>query len=78
MAETIKPRWRREACKGFWWGNLMERDHWGDPGVEGRMDLQEVGCGVMDWIGLTQDRDRRRAIVNAVMNIVVQKMRGIS
>jgi hypothetical protein len=36
-----------------------------------RMDLQEVGCGDMDWIGLAQDRDRLRAIVNAVMNLWV-------
>jgi len=33
-----------------------------------RMDLQEVGCGYMDWIGLAQDRDRWRTIVSAVMN----------
>jgi len=35
------------------------------------MDLQEMGCRVMDWIELAQERDRRRAHVNAVMNIGV-------
>jgi hypothetical protein len=37
-----------------------------------RMDLQEMGCGGMDWIGLAQNRDRLRALVNAVMNLRVQ------
>ena len=33
-----------------------------------RMDVQEVGCGYMDWIGLAQDSDRWRTLVIAVMN----------
>ena len=35
------------------------------------MDLQEVGCGYVDWIGLAQDRDRWRKLVSAVMNLRV-------
>jgi len=53
---------------GFWQGNLKEtpRRRW----VHNiRMDLQEVECGYMDWIGLAQDRDRWRALVSAVMNL---------
>ena len=36
-----------------------------------RMDLQEVGCGYVDWFGLAQDRDRWRTVVSAVMNLRV-------
>jgi hypothetical protein len=57
-----------------WWVNWRERDHWGDLGVDGwiiRMDLQEVGCGDVDWIGLAQDRDGWRRLVSAVMNLRV-------
>jgi len=36
-----------------------------------RMDLQEVGCGYTDWIGLAQDRDRWWTLVSAVMKLRV-------
>jgi hypothetical protein len=66
---------RGEVCTGFWWGNLRERDHWGVPGVDGRIILRWIfrkwGRGGMDWIGLAQDRSRWWALVNAVMNLRV-------
>jgi hypothetical protein len=43
-----------------------------------RMDLQEVGCGYMDWIRLDQDRGRWRTLVSVVMNLGVHEMLGIS
>jgi hypothetical protein len=41
-----------------------------------RMDLQEVGCGYIEWIGLAQDRDRWRTLVSAVMNFRVPRNAG--
>ena len=41
-----------------------------------KMDLKEVGSGSMDWIALAQDRDRCKALVNAVMNFRVPKKCG--
>jgi hypothetical protein len=46
--------WRREACTGFLWKNLRGRDHWGDPGIDGRIILGWIfrmwDVGV--WTGL--------------------------
>ena len=42
------------------------RGRWGD---NIKIDLQEMGCGGMDWIELAQNRERWRALVNAVMNL---------
>jgi len=45
-------RGREEACTGFWWGKLRERDQWGDPDADGRIILRwiyrkwDVGCGL--------------------------------
>ena len=42
-----------------------------------KMDLQELGCGSMDWLCLAWDRDRRRALVNTVMNLRVAYERNL-
>ena len=66
---------RGEVCTGFWWGNRRERDHWGDPDVDGRIILRGIfrkfGRGFGDWMELAQDRDRWRALVSTVMNLRV-------
>jgi hypothetical protein len=41
-----------------------------------RMDLREIGLGGVDWIRLAQDRNRWRAVVSAVMNLLVLALRS--
>ena len=66
---------RGDGYTGFWWGNLRGRRPLGrlrrrrEDNI--KMDIQEVGCGGMDWIELAQDRNRWRALVNGVMNFRV-------
>jgi hypothetical protein len=58
----------------FWWGNVVERGHLEDSGVDGRIILRWIlrKCDVgMNWIDLAQDSDRWRAFVYAVMNLRV-------
>ena len=59
----------------FWWGNLKERYHLENPGVDGRIILRRIfrklEGRIMDWIDVTRDRDRWRAVVNAVMKLRV-------
>ena len=59
----------------FWWGIPEEKTPPGRPRRRWeenmKMDLKEMGWGDMDWIHLAPDRDIRRAVVNAVMNLRV-------
>jgi hypothetical protein len=59
----------------FWWGNLKEGDHFRDPGLDGRIILKWIfrkwDVGGVNWIELTQDRDRWRALANAEMTLQV-------
>jgi hypothetical protein len=61
-----------------WWGNLREKDHLEDQGLEGRILLRWIfgkwDVRGMDCIDVAQDRNRWRALVNSVMS----KMWGIS
>ena len=79
MIKSRRMRWaghvacmcEERGCIGSWLGNWRERDHWGELSIDGwniKMDLQEVGCGYVDSIGLAQDRDRWWTLVCAVMN----------
>jgi hypothetical protein len=53
----------------FWSGNLKERDHSEDLGIDGKIILEWIlGKWTVDWMHLAQDRDQWRAFVNKVMN----------
>ena len=65
---------RGEVHTGLCWGNLRERDYLEDPGIDGRIILRWIFRkldGGVEWIGLAQDRDKWRTLVNAVVNLRV-------
>ena len=66
---------RSEAYTVLWWGKMREGDRLGDPGIDWedniKMDIREVGCLGMDWIELTQDRNKWWALAIAVTNLRV-------
>ena len=64
LVEKPEGKIQLERPRGRWEDNI-------------KRDLQEVGCRGVDWIELAQDRDRWRALVNAVMNLGFHKMLGI-
>jgi hypothetical protein len=59
-----------ETCTGFWWESRKERENLEDQGVDRKMRSKwALGrlIGEVEWIHLAQDRDRLRAVVDAVM-----------
>ena len=63
-----------EVYRGFWWESLRERDPLEDLDIDGRMILRRVfrkWDGDIVWIDLAQNKDRWRALVNAVMNLQI-------
>jgi hypothetical protein len=66
---------REEAYTGFWWEKPEGKRPLGRPRLRWedniKINLQEVGCGGVDWFELAQDRERWRELVNTVMNLRV-------
>jgi hypothetical protein len=66
---------REDVYIGYWWENMRDGAHLIDPGLDGKLILRRIrrkwDGGVMDWTELVKDRDRWRALVNAVMNLRV-------
>jgi hypothetical protein len=55
MGVSCSSNWGREVCTGFSWGNLRERAHWRDPGVDERIILRWIfrKGDVVLWTGLS-------------------------
>jgi hypothetical protein len=79
-AEHVACMGKRTGVYKVWWGKPEGKRPLGRPRLRWedniKMGFHEVGCGDMDGIDLTQDRDRWRALVNAVMNLRVPQNAG--
>jgi hypothetical protein len=79
---VARKRGCREACIGFWWGNLRERDHWGDPGIDGRIILRWIfgkwDLGVWTGLGWLRIETGSRQLWMRLWTFGFNKMWGIS
>jgi hypothetical protein len=75
MGRRRRRRRRRRTRMDYWWGKPEGKRPLGRPRCRWvdniRMDLGEVEWGDVDWIGLAQDRNRRRALVKFLLNLRV-------
>jgi hypothetical protein len=80
LGDKIEKKEMGGACSAYWGKERRKQGFDGNPERKRsrrrwedniKMDLQELGCGSMNWIELAQDRDTWRALVNAVMNLWV-------
>jgi hypothetical protein len=79
MGGTCSTYGGEERCVQALVGRPEERDHLGNPAIDGRIILnRSPGSGMesMDWIDLAQERDRWRALLNAIMNLRVPQNVG--
>jgi hypothetical protein len=70
---------RRGMHTGYWWESQKERDHWEAQDAGGWTILKwilETGWHGVDWMDMTQDRDKWRALVNTVLSLRVPKNSG--
>ena len=73
-AEHVARMGRGNMHTGLWWGKLRKEDHLEGSDVGGRIIMKMIfdkWDGDMDWIDMAQERDRWRAVVNEVMNLLI-------
>jgi hypothetical protein len=61
----------QKRIKGFWWGELKERDHFEVRGLGSITTFKETGWYGVDWINETLDRNKRQALLTARKNLRV-------